>query len=101
MLQKLPITPGDVITLGTLVAIGISPAEDKRSCVLFATLERNASLITYEVVDRSMWNTFIARLTELHSMSPHPELPRNDYRYTVTEKGYEMHDKDGRRVAYK
>lgn len=101
MLQKLPNTPGDVVTLGTLIAIGISPSNDKKSCVLFVTLERNGELITYEVSDKSMWNTFTMRLTELQSMAPHPELPRNDYRYTVTEKGYEMHDKDGRRVAYK
>lgn len=101
MLQKLPNTPGDVVTLGTLIAIGITPSVDKKSCVMFATLERNGELTSYEITHMNMWNTFSARLTDLLILMPHPELPRNDYRYTVTERGYELHDKDGRRMAYK
>ena len=91
MIRKFPSTEGDIIMLGTLVALGVCPTNDKKSFTRFASFECNRELVSYEVADDGLFNSLFNILgsNELNLGE------RDDLHYTKLNEGYQIVDKDG------
>jgi hypothetical protein len=86
MLQKLPKSVGDSITLGSLICIGIAPTSNS-SFVPFASFERDGELISYEIKNQALIDQLSHTLTDM-LMSDMKDIDvRTDYKYVV-KAGY-------------
>ena len=87
-LQKFPTTPGDSITLGTIVAIGVKPDSGQ----FFVTFDSYGELRTYLIIDPDIAYSLISifKKQTLNSSEPPPRFKelnaRNDIKLDVIKE---------------
>jgi len=90
MIQKLPTTEGDSITLGSIVAFGKCSNQDKKY-ILFITFECNGVLNSYEV-NADLFEI----LSEAFCSNSDALINRDDLKFTrLAGAGYRIQDLEG------